>query len=63
MNEEWMEEIRQRFFRVTNIDMNCLEPDEIHALLELLPSALIYLHQTYFIAVTDGPDDDGIDPS
>jgi hypothetical protein len=58
LTESQTEQIRNQFFKRTNIDLFNLEPDEIHELLTLLPLALVYLHSTYFIAVgSDDPTD------
>jgi len=49
LTEEYLETIRDRFFKAMNIDLKNLEPTEVHILLELLPEALIYLHKEYFM--------------
>jgi len=53
MNEENYETIREEFFAVTNIDLHCLEPDEIDQLFRLLPEAMLYLHHEYRILIPD----------
>lgn len=42
-----LEEIRAAFWRVTRVDINHLEPDEIHDLIEILPLTVVALHQIY----------------
>lgn len=52
--EAQAQDIRDRFFKMTNIDLYNLDPDEIDRLLTLLPLALVYIHETYSIAPVDG---------
>ena len=49
MDEEYMEQVRNQFFRVAAIDLANIDPEEIHTLLELLPAVLVYIHKTYFM--------------
>jgi hypothetical protein len=51
------EEIRDRFFKITDIDMRHLDPIEVHQLLELLPAALLFLHKEYFMPAIYEDDD------
>lgn len=55
--KDYLENVRDRFFKQTNIDMKHLTPVEIHELLELLPAALIYLHKEYFMPAIYEDDD------
>ena len=47
LDEETQEEVRTRFFKITNIDLKNLEADEVRGLLSLLPVAIVYLHTEY----------------
>lgn len=51
------EDVRDRFFKMTRIDLYTLEPGEIDLLLSLLPLALVYIHECYTINVADEQDD------
>ncbi len=42
-----LEAIRDRFIGMCNIDLNNLEGYEVVELLELLPQALMYIHDQY----------------
>lgn len=41
---DWLETIRDRFFKATSLDLKNLTGGEIRDLLALLPAALVYLH-------------------
>jgi GTPase SAR1 family protein len=65
LSEEQFEAIRNLFFNVTNLDIHCLEVDEIRNLLELLPLVLVALHHENDLTIVYEADseDDGPDPA
>ena len=57
--EERMEQIRDRFFKTTNLDLKNLTCGEVRDLLELLPAVLVYLHTEFDMVVIFSTDEDG----
>jgi hypothetical protein len=59
---EQFEAIRDRFFRMTNLDIRCMEPAEIRALLDMLPLITIAIQHEWSMAAiyaTEQDEDDG----
>lgn len=56
---DWFEEVRDRFFKATNLDLKNLTGGEIRSLLELLPNALAYIHNEYDMAKIYETESDG----
>lgn len=56
---DWLETVRDRFLRVTNLDLHYLTSGEMRNLLELLPAALVYLHTHFIMAKVYETEQDG----
>jgi hypothetical protein len=61
LDETTFEDVRDRFFKATNLDIRNLEPGEVRDLLELLPLAIAALHTEYDLVQVYARDQDDSD--
>jgi hypothetical protein len=55
---ERADHVRAVFFKVTGIDLDNLELEEVRGLIQLLPEVQMYLFHTYNMKVVWEPDDE-----